>query len=342
MRSLFHTRSGLIGCGLAAACAVVAIAGGGAPADGATAGRQAALKPAAGSCHLPHPPGQTEVPLTVGGRARPFALFVPQGYDGRTPLALVLNLHGSGSRGQAQMDLSALATVADEQGFAVAAPNGAVVLGQDAYAWNVPGVPLVSGQPVPAGTPSDERYLLRVMRAAGETICADADRVYVTGLSGGARMTSQFGCDFSARIAAIAPVAGLRAGVPEQTADGAWRPAKPTCVPDEPLPVLTFHGTGDGTNPYEGNDDARWGYSTEQALARWARLDHCRRGPAARPVTAIVDLVSYSKCRGGSSVALYREAGGAHVWPVAGAPEGAVDASRLIWKFFSRHSLGER
>ena len=41
-------------------------------------------------------------------------------------------------------------------------------------------------------------------------LCVDPTRVFATGFSGGARMTSQLGCDLPATVAAIAPVSGLR------------------------------------------------------------------------------------------------------------------------------------
>jgi polyhydroxybutyrate depolymerase len=287
------------------------------------------------------------VPLTVAGQSRPFLLFVPEGYDGRHLLPLVLNLHQTGDNGQRQMEISQMAAVADRRGFAVAAPNGAVAQGPDAYAWNVPGVPLLGGTPVPPGTPNDERYLLAVVHEIKKTVCTASKRVYLTGYSGGARMSSQMACDFYAKIAAIAPVSGLRAGVPEQTATGGWKPSAATCRPEEGVPVGAFHGTADPVNPYAGNDDLRWGYGVELALARWARLNRCRRGPKKSGVTASVDLVSYSKCRDTATASLYRQEGAGHTWPGGTGPEiGPIDqsitASLLIWRFFRKHSLAER
>ena len=51
---------------------------------------------AAAACNLVHAPGVTAEKLTSGGRERTYRLFVPAGYDGRTALPLVLDLHGSG------------------------------------------------------------------------------------------------------------------------------------------------------------------------------------------------------------------------------------------------------
>jgi polyhydroxybutyrate depolymerase len=315
------------------ACAVIALITAALGAQVAPAG----AGPASGSCDLKSAPGLRTVALTDQGQSRPFILYVPAGYDGRRRVPLVVNLHGSGGNGSQQMDYSRLAAVADARGFAVAAPSGAVKLSETGFAWNVPGVPLVSGQPVPAGTPSDKRYLLAVIRTVGKTICNDPRRVYVTGYSGGARMTSQMACDFPTRIAAIAPVAGLRAGTPFNRG-GVWGPRKRTCNPKRPVPVVAFHGTADTTNPFEGNDDQRWGYSVPAALTRWAAIDGCRGEPATGPVTSAVDLIAYRGCKGGSAVRLYRQNGAGHIWP-AGAGDGSVDANNVMWSFFKKHRL---
>src|SRR4051794_19621019 len=154
-------------------------------------------------CSLPSATGERTVALTDQGKERPFLLFVPKGYDGRRPVPLVLDLHGSGGNGKGQLDASALASVADSGGFAVGAPTGGVETTPGAFAWNVPDVPLTSGSQVPPGTPSDERYLLAVIGKVRTTLCVDARRVYITGFSGGARMTSAMACRYPTRIAAI-------------------------------------------------------------------------------------------------------------------------------------------
>ena len=113
------------------------------------------------------------------------------------------------------------------------------------------------------------------------------------------------------------------------------------------MPVQTFHGTADPVNRYSGNDDPRWGYGVEVALKRWSRLNHCRQGSTTVAATATVDLISYSKCRHGAKAVLYRQVGAGHAWPgsdgpAIGAIDQSIDASRLMWSFFARHSLADR
>ena len=318
-----------------AAAVMVAAFGSPAPAGAANPPR----------CHLPSPTGERTIALTDQGINRPFLLYVPIGHRPRKPLPLLLDLHPSASSGPTQLGVGDMEAAADRRGYVVAALNGAVPYPGGGYAWNVPGVPLVGGSTVPAGTPSDESYLLRVIRATKRAVCIDPDRVYATGYSGGARMASAMACDHADEIAAIAPVAGLRAGVPVESADGVWSPDRSSCRPSRPVPVLAFHGTTDEVNPYAGNDDPRWAYGVERALAAWARYDRCKRGPSTRAATATESLISYRHCRDGATVGLYRATGTGHTWPGNDQPElgptdMSISATEVMLSFFDRQRAG--
>ncbi|WP_328842668.1 hypothetical protein [Streptomyces sp. NBC_00258] len=71
--------------------------------------------------------------------------------------------------------------------------------------------------------------------------------------------SSQCACDHPDRLAAIAAVAGLRAGAPVMDADGTYVPDLAACRPGRGVPVLSFSGTADPVNPYAGGGEAYWG-----------------------------------------------------------------------------------
>jgi polyhydroxybutyrate depolymerase len=179
-----------------------------------------------------------------------------------------------------------------------------------------------------------------VLQKTEHVICVNAHRVYMTGFSGGARMTSQMACDHSRLLSAVAPVSGLRAGVPVKH-NGVWSPKPSSCQPRVPVSILSFHGTADATNPYPGDDEPRWGYSVMTALHRWAHLDRCNGPRTSTQVTQTETLISYTHCSDGASVSLYRSTGTGHAWP--GTPPGSVPtddsihATALIWRFFKAH-----
>ncbi|MPY56195.1 alpha/beta hydrolase family esterase [Streptomyces spongiae] len=282
--------------------------------------------------------GRTTLTVSSGGLDRVVVVYVPRRDAGRGDLPLVLNLHGSQGAATWQLDGSQLEETAESEGFLVAAPQGAMVLGAG-YQWNVPHVTDGDG-------PDDEQFLTDTIKALVRTGCADERRVYGTGYSGGARMVSQYACDHPGRLAAIAGVAGLRAGAPAAGADGGPAPDPRTCSPDRPVPVLSFAGTGDQINPFAGGGSPYWGYGAVAAQDRWAALNHCRRGPQDTQVTEHVTRIDHSACRGGADVVLYAIEGGGHTWPgatvpwppVLGTVTQEISANQIMWRFFRDHS----
>ena len=154
--------------------------------------------------------------------------FVPAAADGRE-LPLVFDLHGSGGNGESQAHSSRLAEVGAKDGFVVANPNGGVTFpnAPEKYYWNIPGVPLSGVGDTPADAPDDVQFISDSIDQIAVKPSIDQSRIYVTGMSGGARMASLFGCRLANRIAAIAPVSGLRAGIP--SADNPAEPDPSTC-----------------------------------------------------------------------------------------------------------------
>ena len=104
---------------------------------------------------------------------------------------------------------------------------------------------------------NDVQFLSRDSEVVSRRFCTATRRTYATGFSGGARMVSALACRIADKLAAIAPVAGLRAGRPAP--DEPSVPEVHDCLPARPVPVLAFHGQQDFVNPYLGNADLRVG-----------------------------------------------------------------------------------
>lgn len=290
-------------------------------------------------CTVSLPAGTHDVPVRFAGTTYDVRVHV-SAHRPRRP-ALVLDLHGSGADGEAQSAISGLGALAEEEGFVVAQPTAAIPLATG-WAWNVPGVPTTAGQLPPAGARDDVGFLGAVIDQVGRAACADERRVYATGYSGGGRMASALACRLSDRLAAVATVAGLRAGRPSPIDTSV--PDLADCRPSRPVPVLEFHGDADYTNPYLGSADLRWGYSVPVAVQTWARLDGCRNGPDATQISEHVTRYAYSRCDGRADVELYRVAGGGHTWPGTSVDQSGngmvtheIDASRILWDFFAAH-----
>ena len=121
------------------------------------------------------------------------------------------------------MVVSGLRAVADDEGFIVAAPSGAIPLpppGSRRIPTDTgPGMCPVCRPPPDSCHPrrpeTTSEFPGRVIDVVSHAFCTDTRRTYVTGHSGGGRMASALGCRIADRIAAIAPNSGLRAGRPD-------------------------------------------------------------------------------------------------------------------------------
>jgi polyhydroxybutyrate depolymerase len=273
--------------------------------------------------------------LTFDSHVRTVIVHVPSGYTGSQQLPLVLNMHGSGSTALEQEGFTGMDAASDSDGFIVAYPQALIPDGSG-FDWNVPGVPLIGGRPVPAGAADDVAFLTALPGVLGHTYCIDPKRVYATGFSGGARTASQLGCDSSSVFAAVAPVSGLRLPTP--------------CPTTRPVPVLTFHGIADPIDPYNGHGQEYWTYSVQDAAQMWATEDGCSSTPATSTPDPTVTLTEYSGCRDGTVVELYSIAGEGHEWPngphlpksltrLLGPQTTAIDANSVMWAFFEAHPL---
>jgi polyhydroxybutyrate depolymerase len=242
-----------------------------------------------------------------GQRQRSYRLFVPPGYDGRTAIPLVLDLHGSGGTAAGQARNSGFEEVAAREGFVVAS------LQAEGGRWNVP---------VADDRADDVAYVSDVIDHAAARLCIDPARVYATGFSGGGRMSSLLGCVLNTRIAAVAPVSGLR-----------W----PAPCEGRPIPVLTFHGLTDPQNPYSGKAAGRgaeWLESVPDALAGWARHNGCGSNIILDDPAGPLSTMSYTDCREDAEVRMIRIDGLGHTWT-----RKEVDTTAVMWQFFKNHRL---
>ncbi len=290
-----------------------------------------------------------------GGRLRSYRLHVPPAAAGGTPLPLVLNLAGATQNGELQEAQSGMDSSSDKHGYLVAYPDGTRIskvlspdpVAKDAqYGFNAGAC---------CGLPStnhvdDVDFLLATIANVAARTPVDLRRVYVTGMSNGGMMAYAMAAQASTYIAAIASVAG--------------QVELPDIAPTRPVPTMEFHSVDDPIAKFVGvqNADPKLVFSVMDGITQWVKADGCNPVPRTgeplvgtrRSAGLTATLVTYSACRAGASVNLWRLTGSGHVWPGApfntgprntwildGVGRGTqlIDANELMWQFFQQHEL---
>ena len=291
----------------------------------------------------PHASGDVSITMTSGGKARTYQLHVPTGYDGVTPLPVVLNFHGLGSNIAQQVALADLNVRADAQDFIVATPQG-ILTSTGSPHWNIT-------QATPGTYSADDVLFTSDMLAdIASRVCIDVARVYSTGMSNGGMMSVRLACSLSSRIAAIAPVTGNY--YPPLT------PLLPSevCPDTRPVPVIGFHGTADTVVPFNGGpglNGVTFRDVDDEIMPAWAAHNGCTTGPTTTLAAPGVDLIEYGGCTDAATVQLYAvwdwdgagpaTTGGTHTWPGSPfTPSGEteeIDATDLMLAFFSNFTV---
>ncbi len=288
---------------------------------------------------LPSPPkpGTFTLEIKSGGFERIAHIHIPRNYAAETKPHLVLAFHGAGGSGEMMLERNGWAKKADEEGFLVAAPTGlparprlAADFRTNPQVWN-------SGQLNPWSPRTlvdDVQFADDLLDELKNRIPYDEKHVFVTGHSNGAGMTFRLGAELSARVAALAPVAGMMA----------MKAPKPA----RPLPTLYIIGTRDPLQPLEGGEvTLPWGKRTNvpvtEYLIAWSEAIGCYAEPKVLSDEGGVKKVEYSSKEGGPTLtAIYIEGHG-HEWPggrsglparMIGPTTNKLNATDVIWDFF--------
>ena len=300
-----------------------------------TAPAEVAAKPSSGCTATTGViPGEETINTTSGGTPRWYYRHVPTGYDATKPTPVILDLHGYSEGATAHKVMSSLGVYGDTNNFVTITPQGS---GDKVPMWDT------------ALDGADMGYIGDLLDEVESTLCVDTHRVFTAGLSNGAFMTSAIACKYADRVAAVAPVAGIR------DIKG--------CKPARPVPVIAFHGTKDEYVAYDGglgekvatlpNQDGTGtigegavatpgdkGPTIPEITADWAKRNGCKTVPVEKPVTADVTLLAFP-CPKGDEVELYRVTDGGHAWPGHGRPEPErsrdVDATDEMVRFFRQN-----
>jgi polyhydroxybutyrate depolymerase len=329
-----------------AACSSPSATRGAASTPSAGAGLGAGRPVASSGCSRPAAAAVTEQRqnLTVDGVARWYLLTTPAPSRKPKPLPVVVDIHGLGEGASIEAATTQFSPKAQADDFIAVFPEGT-------------GSPV--GWDIDPSTRAHPNHDIDYMNALLDNLeahqCVDESRIYSTGLSDGALLTSLLACTMANRFAAFAPVAGVVLNTP--------------CHPGRRVPIVAFHGTADPILYFNGgvgtatlNNALSGGKAAVPPLPpvnlhgkgypanvqAWAVKDGCNPRSTDRHVSPHVILRTY-RCPPTVAVEFYIVVGGGHAWPgskisaalksITGPSTFEVNATDIIWKFFQQYRL---
>ena len=231
----------------------------------------------------------------------------PAGWDGRTPVPVVVFFHGYRSSAAETMADAALGEALSKAGILLAAADG------QGGSWTIAGK-LSTGR-------DDIAYTRDLLADLRRRFPVDERRLVAAGFSAGGFMVWQLACAAGDLFAAYAPMSG------------AFLDPIPETCPTGPASLRHIHGMADATVPMAG----RWiaggrvrQSDVRQSVARLAAIDGC---PATAPQTLrrgelTCDVWPAAGCASGREVQMCLHAGG-HAFDPTWVVESVDWASRL-------------
>jgi len=266
-------------------------------------------------------PGDYQHTMTVEGAERRFNVHVPPSYNGKTPMPLVILLHGHGQDGKTIAHHTKFNEMANREGFIAVYPDARAWAGRDEWrAWDTD-----NGLIPPGANADDVSFLRKIIEKSEADYKIDPKRIYMAGLSNGGMMSYRAAGELSDKLAAIAVVSGSMSGI------------EPS--PKNQLSVMNIHGTEDNIVPYDGLRNVPSSLSaiglprfksTEYATNFWAEQNKISNPPLILRNKGVTER-RFINPDSGAEVNEYTIHGDDHV------PRDINRVTNDIWKFFASH-----
>jgi len=287
-------------------------------------------------------PGDHIFKILLKERDRRYTVHVPPGYDGTTPVPVVVMLHGGGGTSRAAATETGWGTKADKEGFLAIFPDAMArdpsqpgSFRKNPQCWNDGSDRFFNGQQAP----DDVAFLNAMLDELLAKFAVDARRIYFTGFSNGASMTFRVGAELSRRIAAIAPVAGA-----------CW--LKPLKL-EQAIPMCYIGGTADPLNPLNGGGPkfvvggntlgGKEKAPVRDSIQKWAQAIGCPAVPKETSEANGVRIETYGPGHEGVEMMYVIIEGLGHTWAggksllpefMVGKKSDKIKATDFIWDFF--------
>ena len=254
-----------------------------------------------------------------GGMEREYWLYLPSDIKPDAPLVILLH----GYKAKAEGYRPEMMTVAEENGFALCYPQGALD-GKGKTCWNV-------GYPFQKDLKTDDvDFLCTLARHLQKEHDLSRQNTFLTGMSNGGEMCYLMAYLRPDVFTAFAPIAGLSMEWSYRKFDA-----------KKAVPLMEVHGTADKTSCWDGDpfNEGGWGayLAVPQAVAYWAAQARCTYEETVE-MPLVRNKVIMHRYMGGEpiwkdgpavEVRLYEVIGGKHTWAL-----NDMDTCREIWNFF--------
>ncbi|MBW2457059.1 MAG: prolyl oligopeptidase family serine peptidase [Deltaproteobacteria bacterium] len=259
-------------------------------------------------------PGKETYTIQFGGIERQYDLQVPLSYDHSAPIPLVLDFHGYMSDNWQQAFISGFADKSQDEGFAVAWPNGFGV----SKSWNAGDY--CCGQAQSQGL-DDVGLAKAIVQQISDAMCIDPKRIYATGISNGGALSHRLACEAADVFAAVAPVAYPLDFNPLSQ-----------CQPSRPIAVMHLHGLTDPLVLYGGGLNS---VPVVDSFAYWAQANTCSDAAEVSYSKGNSECLTHDSCDGAVEVTLCSVNGGHILYTNL----DNVPIADLAWDFLSSYTL---
>ncbi|QKX63789.1 uncharacterized protein TRUGW13939_10960 [Talaromyces rugulosus] len=279
--------------------------------------------------------GQTHTGKSIesSGGTRTYDVYLPPNYDENTQTPLIISYHGNHGTSEKQRALDRLDNTTWNNDHITVWPNG-VNKSWEGPSYAVAGV-------------SDKVFTTDLIAHLRTQFCIDSSRIYAVGKSNGGGFVGTLACSpgHGDDFAAFAACSGaFYTDVVEDEDDG--------CSPARsPLPIMEFHGSNDGTIPYQPTDDGSGGPLPQipDWLAAWGQRNGCPSDykPQVSTLQGHDDTQqTLYQVNGTDVVTGYLISGMDHDWPSTtpnsdseahGDGPVSIDATPMILDFFRKN-----
>ncbi|MBC8201838.1 MAG: alpha/beta fold hydrolase, partial [Planctomycetes bacterium] len=215
----------------------------------------------------------SETMVTVDAGRGDVSVYIPDSYDSKKPLPLIVALHGFTGSSEIVKKYWRMIRLVDEKKFILCVPDG-TKNSEDKRFWNA----TKACCDMEDSGVDDSGYLRALVELVESKYTVDQKSIHFLGHSNGGFMSLRMACEHADKIASVQSLAGAMFLVGDDH------------EPSEPVHVLQVHGTEDKIIKYDGGCwESKCYPSARETVEMWARFNKCNMVPKQK---GTIDLVT--------------------------------------------------